>query len=125
MESEGKEEEIDTGFVVGAHGYADCLAVIGLAYRDLFGDKLDIVFFGFVDDGAAEVFVGVAGFKADACGDLPGDVPNVGLKLKVGDLRRGNLPADENCQGKKRQSEDEFGSAHCRDPFCLGPNILR
>jgi hypothetical protein len=112
VESEGKEEEIDAGLVVGGQVDDDRFAGAGLPYRDLFGSKLDVVLFGFVDDGVAELLVGAWSFKADSWGDLGGDVAHVGLQLEVGDFAGRELPGCGDGQYEKGQSEDDFGFAH-------------
>ena len=69
--------------------------------------KLNMKCFGLVDDLIAELVVGSRRSQADLGSALCPEIPKILVQLKVGPLARGNLPAYDDCQGKKSQPENQ------------------
>jgi hypothetical protein len=109
MESEGISGQLYAHLVVYREVYGRGLASARVLNGHLLGRKLNIMFFGFVDDGAAEILIGVGRLQPDSGGNLRCDVAQVGLQFKVGDLAGSDLPAEDGGQPKNGQSEEEFG----------------
>ena len=124
MKSEGVHEEIDSRLVVRSEVDCQGFAAARALHGHLRWLKLDVVFLGFVDDRVAKVLVGVRGLKADAGGDLRGDVPHVCLQFEIGDLTGSDLPADSDGQAKNRQSEENFGFSAQDDALQPGPDRI-
>jgi len=98
MESEGVYEQIHARFVIRGDVDGRGFAAARVLHSHLNWLKLNIVFLGFVDDGVAQVLVGVGSLKADAGGDLRRDVAHVGLQFEIGDLTGSDLPTSSDNQ---------------------------
>ena len=111
MKSEGIYEQIHARLVVRSEVSGYGLAVGRVLDSHLPWLKLNVVFFGFVDDRVAKIVVGVKSLKADARSNLRRNVPHVRLQFEIGDLTGSNLPTDRNGQRKNGHPQENFGSS--------------